>query len=457
MDHFRRFTAIYLVLPARATAILQIPPALSPTPAAICMSRIPEAATGTNNRIEKFVGTQTATIGGTAKTGGTLTLIFTSASLAGSPVNISIVSTTSTTTDATNLKSGINGNTTLTGAGITATSSAAIITIIIPPAMGSITSSSVTHGSGGTETITLGATALGYSAKFGSYGTTAGTFHFPMGIAIDTQATCNTAATPCLWITDTGNNKIQACSSNMTGGTTYCAIYGTGTFNGHALSSPLGIAVDSSNNVYVADAGNNRVIAFTSAGAAYNAFGGVNWLGSAGYTNGNFESPAGIAIDGSNNIWVTDSLNNRVQEFTSASGYSWALTIGGGGICATGGTCTLSAANPATTTGAPSSPSTTVVNCNSTSGCAPMLGVSYFNNPKPALPILPLPAISMSWMTITAECRYFLPRVPTSTHSVPTGPRRVPLISRETTAAHDGKPNEAAAFFPRDSPGLYPP
>src|ERR1019366_8926210 len=45
-----------------------------------------------------------------------------------------------------------------------------------------------------------------------------------------------------------------------------------------------------------------------------------------------------------------------------------------------GGTCTLNATNPATTTGSPSSAANTVY-CNSTSGCNAGNGSSYFNNP----------------------------------------------------------------------------
>jgi hypothetical protein len=226
-------------------------------------------------------------------------------------------------------------------------------------------------------------TAPTYHARFGSYGTTAGTFHNPTGIAIDSESYCNYASgTACLWIADTGNNKIQSCSTNMQGGVTYCKIYGTGTYGSLLLADPTGIAVDSSNNVYVVDTGNNRVVAFTDTGAVYNAFASnsANYFGTAGYANGNFESPTGIAIDGSGsgNIWVTDSMNNRVEVFSNSG--TWLFTIGGGGLCVSG-TCTLNAYPTAAST--ISTPST-VNNCYSSgtfAGCAAGNNSSYFNNP----------------------------------------------------------------------------
>ena len=36
-------------------------------------------------------------------------------------------------------------------------------------------------------------------------------------------------------------------------------------------------------------------------------------FGSAGYGNGQFNNPADVAIESNNNIFVTDSSNNRVQ------------------------------------------------------------------------------------------------------------------------------------------------
>ena len=59
--------------------------------------------------------------------------------------------------------------------------------------------------------------------------------------------------------------------------------------------------MDSSNNVYVTDIGNNCVEKFDSNGNYL-----TQW-GSPGSGNGQFEYPEGIAVDSSNNVYVADS------------------------------------------------------------------------------------------------------------------------------------------------------
>ena len=77
------------------------------------------------------------------------------------------------------------------------------------------------------------------------------------------------------------------------------------------LNSPSGVAVDGSGNVYVADTANHRVHKFTSTGTF------VRRWGTNGSGDGQFSNPRGVAVDGSGNVYVADTGNNRVQEFTS--------------------------------------------------------------------------------------------------------------------------------------------
>lgn len=99
----------------------------------------------------------------------------------------------------------------------------------------------------------------------------------------------------------------------------YSSQFGTtGTGDGN-LDTPRGLAVDASGNVWVCDSGNCRVQKFTS-GGTYSAK-----FGSAGTGNGQFSAsygPSGLAIDSGGNLWVCDELNHRVQKFTSAGTYS---------------------------------------------------------------------------------------------------------------------------------------
>ncbi len=77
------------------------------------------------------------------------------------------------------------------------------------------------------------------------------------------------------------------------------------------FNSPWGIAVDSSGNVYVVDSFNNCICKFDSSGIVLR-----KW-GSEGNGEGQFKYPRGIALDSSGNVYVADTNNNRIQEFDS--------------------------------------------------------------------------------------------------------------------------------------------
>jgi hypothetical protein len=82
--------------------------------------------------------------------------------------------------------------------------------------------------------------------------------------------------------------------------------YGTGDGQ---FSFPYGVAVDGSGNVYVADTDNNRIQKFTSDGSFI-----TKW--DFGTGDGQFSSPYGVAVDGSGNVYVTDLYNSRILKFT---------------------------------------------------------------------------------------------------------------------------------------------
>src|SRR4029453_4263954 len=81
-----------------------------------------------------------------------------------------------------------------------------------------------------------------------------------------------------------------------------------GTGNGQ-LSSPYGVATDGSGNVYVVDTGNDRIQKFDASGTFL-----TTW-GSSGSGNGQFINPAGVGTDGSGNVYVADTDNDRIQKF----------------------------------------------------------------------------------------------------------------------------------------------
>jgi prepilin-type N-terminal cleavage/methylation domain-containing protein len=166
-----------------------------------------------------------------------------------------------------------------------------------------------------------------------------------------------------IWVGDWGNNRAQEFSPSGTwvmtiGGGTSCTgctsttsctcIEGrtqpsnTGMFDGVA-----GIAVDKSGNIWISDYNGNRIEEFSSAGAYMNQIGCPSTQGECN-SNQTFFSPGQIAFDSSGYLWVADGGNNRVVKMSSSS-YSYGTLISqigcASGACA-GGSSNGSFSNP---------------------------------------------------------------------------------------------------------------
>jgi sugar lactone lactonase YvrE len=95
---------------------------------------------------------------------------------------------------------------------------------------------------------------------------------------------------------------------------TYSSVFGSS--GSGKLSAPLLDAVDASGDVWVVDTGNDRIVEFSSSGSF------VRSVGEKGEGNGQFRVPAGIAINHqTGDIYVTDEFNKRIQEFSSTGGF----------------------------------------------------------------------------------------------------------------------------------------
>ncbi len=92
---------------------------------------------------------------------------------------------------------------------------------------------------------------------------------------------------------------------------TYASQFGTSGKENGQLNRPTGIAIDSKGDIWVVETGNDRVQEFSSEGKYLSKF------GAKGKEGGQFELPKGIAVDAKGDVWVTDTGNNRVQEFNS--------------------------------------------------------------------------------------------------------------------------------------------
>ena len=163
-----------------------------------------------------------------------------------------------------------------------------------------------------------GGTSSGSYGSYGPYGETEsgggdGEFYNPTGIVVDSSNN--------VYVADTSNHRIQKFSSSGTfitkWGSADIGSYGSsnpGSGNGE-FTYPGGIAIDSGNNIYVADNQNDRIQKFTSTGAF------VQNIGSTGSNNGQLNKPTGLAVDDSNNIYVADTENMRIQKFNSSGSY----------------------------------------------------------------------------------------------------------------------------------------
>lgn len=140
-------------------------------------------------------------------------------------------------------------------------------------------------------------------------------FYLPRGITIDSNDN--------LYVTDSGNNMIRKITktgvvTTVAGSTTPGSADGaaaTARFN-----NPSGIAIDASGNLYVSDQDNNTIRKITPAGVVTTlagTAGQIGWADGTGAT-ARFEGPVGIAVDASGDVIVTDSLNNTLRRITSA-------------------------------------------------------------------------------------------------------------------------------------------
>jgi sugar lactone lactonase YvrE len=164
--------------------------------------------------------------------------------------------------------------------------------------------------------IVTGGTVTTFAGTAGSTGSQIGTnatFDGPVGIASDTSGN--------LYVADTTSNLIRKITE---GG------YVTNFFTGTA--GAYGVAVDSiTGNVYVADTGNNTILKISPAGVA------------ATIVSTGLNLPKGLALDSFGNIYVANTGGNTICEFTPTG--SLVTTLGSGASGFADGTGTAASFN----------------------------------------------------------------------------------------------------------------
>ena len=137
-------------------------------------------------------------------------------------------------------------------------------------------------------------------------------FSDPFGIAINDDGV--------VFIADAGDsNRIRKLMPNGSVTTVAGSVegYADGPGTQAAFNTPSGLALDSEGNLFVADTGNNRIRKITPAGLVSTVAGD----GTAGYVDGRgtqarFDGPIGLAVDTKGNIYVADTYNDRVRKIT---------------------------------------------------------------------------------------------------------------------------------------------
>jgi len=186
-----------------------------------------------------------------------------------------------------------------------------------------------------------------FVTKWGSAGSGQGQFRKPIAIAVDAQNNVS--------VLDNQTLKVQKFSND---GTTFLGSWGgqSGTGDGQFATTaggPFDLVMDGAGFAYVSDPGNQRIqrwqIVSNSTTGVIQTATFVGWLGrctsgsgcdvvnqrsigftctaatcsapSQGSSAGQFINPEGLALDASGHLFVADSINNRVQEFSAAGAF----------------------------------------------------------------------------------------------------------------------------------------
>ncbi|MFA6149898.1 MAG: T9SS type A sorting domain-containing protein [Chitinophagaceae bacterium] len=133
-----------------------------------------------------------------------------------------------------------------------------------------------------------------------------------------------------VYISDQGNHRIRKISystgniSTVAGSSTFGFSGDGSTATSAQLYYPAGIAVDGSGNIYIADQTNQRIRKVTASTGIISTIAGNGTAGFSGdggaATSANLNNPVGVAVDGSGNVYISDQYNQRIRKVTAATG-----------------------------------------------------------------------------------------------------------------------------------------
>jgi uncharacterized protein (TIGR03437 family) len=187
----------------------------------------------------------------------------------------------------------------------------------------------VLRSSNGTVTVIAGNGRPGFAGFSGDGGpATSATLSAPFGVAVDSSEN--------IYIADSHNYRIRKVSPDGT--ITTVAGNGTPGFSGDGgpatsaqLNAPYGITLDAAGNLYISDTGNSRIRRVS--GGIITTIAGNGTMGYSGdggpAASASLNQPLSVTLDAAGNYYIADTDNNRVRKVSAAGVIT---TVAGNGI-----------------------------------------------------------------------------------------------------------------------------
>jgi sugar lactone lactonase YvrE len=193
------------------------------------------------------------------------------------------------------------------------------------------------------NTLVLTGAVTTFAGLAGSYGSTDATgtaarFTYPSGVASDSGGN--------IYVADTNNCTIRKIVVSTGVVTTLAGTAGSpgstdGTGSAALFNNPIGVACDTSGNIYVADSTNSTIRKIVASTGVVTTLAGL--AGSTGSTDATgsaarFSGPQGVVCDTSGNIYVADTNNSTIRKIVASTGVVTTLAGTAGLIGAGNGT-----------------------------------------------------------------------------------------------------------------------
>ena len=136
--------------------------------------------------------------------------------------------------------------------------------------------------------------------------------HFPVAVASDTLGN--------LYIADTNNDRIRLVKPDLT----ITTVVGGGSSiadgvlaTSAKLNAPQGVAVDPQSRIYISDTDNNLIRMVENGRITTIAGGGLATGENVSATSARIDSPRGLVVDGSGNLFFAEYNANRVRNIAN--------------------------------------------------------------------------------------------------------------------------------------------